>query len=79
MTIAPFIQVVDSYIRWYNEKRMKISLGSLSAIEYREKLGISAKTSRSVTPHPQPVNFESASTASVLIGQFTAVYAAQKA
>ena len=42
ITIAQFIQVVDSYIRWYNEKRIKISLGSLSPIEYREKLGISA-------------------------------------
>ena len=38
-TIEQFIQVVDSYIRWYNEKRIKISLGSLSPIEYRESLG----------------------------------------
>ncbi len=38
-TIDQFIQVVDSYIRWYNEKRIKISLGSLSPIEYRESLG----------------------------------------
>jgi transposase InsO family protein len=35
-TTERFIEVVDSYIRWYNEKRMKISLGSLSPIEYRE-------------------------------------------
>jgi hypothetical protein len=41
-TIEQFIQVVDSYIRWYNEKRIKISLGSLSPIEYRESLGITA-------------------------------------
>ncbi|WP_230959817.1 IS3 family transposase [Burkholderia cepacia] len=34
-----FIEVVDSYIRWYNEKRIKISLGALSPIEYRESLG----------------------------------------
>ncbi|RYD77721.1 MAG: IS3 family transposase [Verrucomicrobiaceae bacterium] len=39
-TIEQFIQVVDSYIRWYNEKRIKISLGSLSPIEYRESLGL---------------------------------------
>jgi putative transposase len=38
-TIEQFIEVVDSYIRWYNEKRIKISLGSLSPIEYRESLG----------------------------------------
>lgn len=41
-TIEEFIQIVDSYIRWYNEKRIKISLGSLSPIEYREKLGLTA-------------------------------------
>ncbi len=35
-----FIEVVDSYIRWYNEKRIKISLGTLSPIEYRERLGL---------------------------------------
>jgi len=41
-TIEQFIQVVDSYIRWYNEKRIKISLGSLSPLEYRESLGLTA-------------------------------------
>mgnify|MGYP002683890896 CR=1 FL=1 len=41
-TIEQFIQVVDTYIRWYNEKRIKISLGSLSPIEYRESLGLTA-------------------------------------
>ena len=41
-TIDQFIQAVDSYIRWYNEKRIKISLGSLSPIEYRKSLGLAA-------------------------------------
>lgn len=41
-TIEQFIQAVDSYIRWYNERRIKISLGSLSPIEYRESLGFTA-------------------------------------
>ena len=41
-TIEQFIEVVDSYIRWYNGKRIKISLGSLSPIEYRESLGFTA-------------------------------------
>ena len=41
-TIEEFIQIVDSYIRWYNEKRIKISLGSLSPIEYRKSLGLVA-------------------------------------
>ncbi|WP_224051848.1 IS3 family transposase, partial [Burkholderia cepacia] len=29
-------------IRWYNAKRIKISLGSLSPLEYRERLGLAA-------------------------------------
>ena len=40
ITIDQFIQIVDSYIRWYNEKRIKVSLGSLSPIEYRASLGL---------------------------------------
>ena len=40
ISIEQFIQIVDAYIRWYNEKRIKISLGSLSPIEYRESLGL---------------------------------------
>lgn len=39
-TIEQFIQALDSYIRWYNEKRIKRSLGYLSPIEYRESLGL---------------------------------------
>ena len=39
-TIEQFIDVVDSYIRWYNEKRIKISLGSLSPMEHRRLLGL---------------------------------------
>lgn len=39
ITIEQFVREVDSYIRWYNEKRIKLSLGSLSPIEYRRSLG----------------------------------------
>jgi putative transposase len=39
-TIDQFIEALDSYIRWYNEKRIKVSLGYLSPIEYRESLGL---------------------------------------
>lgn len=42
ITIDQFIQIVDAYIRWYNEKRIKTSLGSLSPLEYRDSLGITA-------------------------------------
>lgn len=41
-TIEQFMQALDAYIRWYNEKRIKISLGSLSPVEYRRSLGIVA-------------------------------------
>ncbi|MFW5333263.1 IS3 family transposase [Hydrogenophaga sp. ZJX-1] len=39
-TIEVFIRAVHKYIVWYNEKRIKISLGFLSPIEYRESLGL---------------------------------------
>jgi len=39
-TLDQFMAEVDSYIRWYNEKRIKVSLGNLSPLEYRESLGI---------------------------------------
>ena len=41
-SIEQFTQALDSYIRWYNEKRIKITLGYLSPIEYRESLGLTA-------------------------------------
>jgi transposase InsO family protein len=41
-TIEQFIEVVDDHIRWDNEKRIKISLGALSPIEYRVSLGLAA-------------------------------------
>jgi transposase InsO family protein len=41
-TVDQFIEVVDSYIRWYNAKRIEVSLGSLSPVEYRQSLGIAA-------------------------------------
>lgn len=41
-TVEQFIEVLDSYIRWYNAKRIKVSLGVLSPLEYRESLGMAA-------------------------------------
>lgn len=41
-TIEEFIAAVDTYIRWYNEVRIKISLGFCSPIEHRRNLGIAA-------------------------------------
>ena len=39
-TIEQFVDLLNSYIRWYNEKRIKISLGFRSPREYRESLGL---------------------------------------
>jgi transposase InsO family protein/transposase-like protein len=41
-TIEEFVAVLDAYIRWYNEARIKISLGFRSPLEYRRNLGIAA-------------------------------------
>ena len=41
-TIEQFAETLDFYIRWYNEERIKISLGFLSPLEYRESLVITA-------------------------------------
>jgi putative transposase len=31
---------IDRYIRWYNEKRIKRSLGGMSPMQYRRSLGV---------------------------------------
>jgi len=41
-TIEEFIQKLDEYLHWYNEKRIKKSLGYLSPIEYRRTIGLAA-------------------------------------
>ena len=35
-----FIPILDVYLIWYREKRIKLSLHGLSSIEYRRKLGL---------------------------------------
>jgi transposase InsO family protein/transposase-like protein len=39
-TIEQFVAALDAYIRWYNETRIKISLGARSPVEHRRDLGI---------------------------------------
>ena len=39
-TIDEFVAALDSYIRWYNEKRIKLSLGFRSPVEHRRSLGL---------------------------------------
>ena len=40
ISIDQFIATVDEYMHWYAEERVKVSLGGLSPLEYRRKLGI---------------------------------------
>ena len=40
VSVEEFIQILDNYIHWYAEKRIKIGLGGLSPIQYRIKLGL---------------------------------------
>lgn len=41
-TIEQFVETLNSYIRWYNEKRIKSSLGFRSPVEHRKWLGLAA-------------------------------------
>ena len=40
VSITAFIKSVDKYIHWYRNERIKMSLGGLSPMEYRRRLGI---------------------------------------
>lgn len=40
VTVEEFINILDDYLHWYAEKRIKISLGGLSPVQYRRKLGL---------------------------------------
>lgn len=42
VTLTDFIKEVDSYIKWYREKRIKMSLGGKSPLDYRRSLGMVA-------------------------------------
>lgn len=41
-TLAELREAVDEYLHWYNEERIKISLGGLSPLQYRRKMGYAA-------------------------------------
>ena len=40
VTIEEFIDILNEYIHWYAESRIKLSLGGFSPIQYRKKLGL---------------------------------------
>jgi transposase InsO family protein/transposase-like protein len=42
VSIQGFMDILDKYVHWYNEKRIKMSLGAMSPLEYRRNLGLVA-------------------------------------
>lgn len=42
VNIQEFIDILNEYLKWYNEKRIKISLGNMDPLEYRMSLGLAA-------------------------------------
>ena len=39
-TIKEFVAALDTYVRWYNDARIKLSIGFRSPSEHRRSLGI---------------------------------------
>lgn len=42
VSINEFVRILNDYIHWYNEKRIKQSLRGLSPLDYRRKMGLTA-------------------------------------
>jgi putative transposase len=42
INMQEFMEVVDEYITWHNQKRIKLSIGGLSPAEYRQSLKVAA-------------------------------------
>ena len=40
VSLERFMKRLDDYIHWYNEKRIKLSLGGMSPVEHRRSLGL---------------------------------------
>ena len=40
VSIEEFINILNEYLNWYNERRIKMSLGAMSPLEYRNSLGM---------------------------------------
>jgi transposase InsO family protein len=42
VSIQQFVDELDKYLLWYNEKRIKISLGAMSPADHRQRIGLAA-------------------------------------
>ena len=42
VSIAKFLDILNSYLHWYNEQRIKMSLGAMSPLEHWRSLNLAA-------------------------------------
>ena len=42
VTLKQFIEILNNYLIWYNETRIKTSLGNMGPLEYRRNLGLAS-------------------------------------
>lgn len=50
VAITEFIRQLEEYMVWYRDKRIKMSLGGLSHMEYRKRMSVAALSNN--CPHP---------------------------
>jgi len=46
VTINGFIDILNDYLQWYSEKRIKLSLNGMSPLQYRRSLGLIPASSK---------------------------------
>ena len=52
VSIPDFIKILNNYLVWYNELRIKKSLGYMSPMEYRRSLGVAAQLVQEIVRTP---------------------------
>ena len=53
ISVEEFINIINQYMQWYRDKRIKLSLGGLSPMEYRRFLGPELSNSRTSSACPR--------------------------
>ena len=55
VSLERFMEILDNYIHWYNEVRIKLSLDGMSPLEFRQSLGLIWNQSRILSAPPDAV------------------------
>ena len=42
ISVDEFMEMLNGYLYWYNKKRIKMSLGAMSPLEFRNSLNLAA-------------------------------------